>query len=141
MMKIMCDTNIVLDVLLDREPFADTSAEILSLCEQRKLEGYISASCITDIFYLVKKYLHSNEQAYDAVGKILELLKITSVTNNDVLLAYQARAKDFEDCLVATCAKNNGCECIITRNKKDFEGFEIQVSEPSEFLIALNKGK
>ena len=79
----MCDTNIVLDVLLEREPFSDASAEILTLCEQRKIEGFVSASCITDIFYLVKKYLHSNDLAYNAVGKVLEILKIASVTNND----------------------------------------------------------
>lgn len=138
-MKVMCDTNVVLDVLLERKPFSDASANILTLCEKRKIEGFISASCITDLFYLVRKYFHSNDLAYDAIGKILEILKIASVTNNDVLLAYQAHAKDFEDCLLATCAKNMGCSCIVTRNKKDFDSFGIQLFEPSEFLANFQK--
>lgn len=138
-MKVMCDTNIILDVLLERDPFSDASAEVLRLCEERKIQGFITASCITDIFYLVRKYLHSTDLAYNAVGKILEILKIASVTNNDVLLAYQAREKDFEDCLLATCAKTIGCDCIITRNKRDFENFGIKLYEPSEFITAFNK--
>ena len=138
-MKIMCDTNVILDVLMERKPFSEASTKILKLCEQRKIEGYVSASCITDIFYLIKKYLHSNDMAYNAVGKILEILKIASVTNNDVLLAYQKREKDFEDCLLTVCAKSNGCDLIITRNKKDFENLEITTLDPDEFLSDLIK--
>ena len=133
-MKIMCDTNIFLDVLLEREPFADDSSKVLSLCEEHKLDGFVSASCITDIFYLVHKYTHSTELAYKAVGKVLEIVKVCSVTNNDVLLAFQKKTKDFEDCLVATCAKSIHCDCIVTHNKKDFEGFDIPLLEPSELL-------
>ena len=62
-MKIMCDTNILLDVLLEREPFADDSANVLKLCEKHKMDGFVSASCVTDIFYLVRKYTHSTELA------------------------------------------------------------------------------
>jgi predicted nucleic acid-binding protein len=133
-MKIMCDTNIFLDVLLEREPFVEDSAKVLSLCEEHKIDGFVSASCITDIFYIVRKYTHSNELAYHALGKILEIVKICSVTNNDVLLAYQKKAKDFEDCLLATCAKNMHCDYIITRNKKDFISFDVPLLEPSELL-------
>lgn len=138
-MKIMCDTNIFLDVLLEREPFSDDSSKILSLCEEHKLEGFVSASCITDIFYLARKYTRSTELAYNAVGKVLEIVKVCSVTNNDVLVAFQKRARDFEDCLVATCAKSIQCDYIITRNKKDFEEFGIPLLEPSELLQQLKQ--
>lgn len=133
-MKIMCDTNIFLDVLLEREPFVDASYKILRLCEEHRINGFISASCITDIFYLVRKYTHSTELSYKAVGKVLEIVKVCSVTNNDVLIAFQQRAKDFEDCLVATCAKSIQCDYIITRDKKDFKSFDIPLMEPSELL-------
>lgn len=105
-MKVLCDTNIILDVLLERQPFVEDSYKILSLCEEHRLEGFVSASSVTDIYYLVRKYTHSTELAYQAVGKMLEIVKVCSVTNNDVLTAYQRKAKDFEDCLVATCAKS-----------------------------------
>lgn len=136
-MKIICDTNIFLDVLLNREPYADSSAEVLRLCEEHKLDGYVSASCITDIFYIIRKYSHSNSQAYKAIGKILEIVKVCNVTNNDVLCAYQTKAKDFEDCLLAVCAKSIRCDMIVTRNKKDFEDFGIKVCEPVEILEML----
>ena len=138
-MKIMCDTNIFLDVLLERESFADDSSRVLSLCEEHRLEGFVSASCITDIFYLVRKYTRSTELAYNAVGKVLEIVKVCSVTNNDVLLAFQKKARDFEDCLVATCANSIHCDYIITRNKKDFEEFSIPLLEPSELLRQLKQ--
>lgn len=131
----MCDTNIFLDVLLEREPFVNDSAQVLSLCEEHKLDGFITASCITDIFYLVHKYTHSNESAYETIGKILEIVKVCSVTNNDVLMAYQRKAKDFEDCLLATCAKNMYCDYIVTRNKKDFSDFDVPAADPSELLL------
>ena len=95
-MKIMCDTNIIMDVLLEREPFIEDSYQVLSLCEKHKIDGFISASSITDIYYLVRKYTHSVELAYKAIEKLLEIVKICSVTNNDVLTAFQKKAKDFE---------------------------------------------
>lgn len=136
-MKIMCDTNVILDVLLEREPFVDASAKVLSLCEEHKIDCFISASAITDIFYIVHKYTHSKELSYNAIGKILEIVKICSVTNTDVLLAYQKKATDFEDCLWATCAKNINCDYIITRNKKDFAEFDVPLLEPAELLDIL----
>lgn len=69
---------------------------------------------------------------------MLEIVKVCSVTNNDVLTAYQRKAKDFEDCLVATCAKSIRCDCIVTRNKKDFEAFDIPLLTPSELLQKLS---
>ncbi len=63
-MKIMCDTNVIIDVLLEREPFIEDSYKILKLCEEHKIDGFVSASSVTDIFYLVRKYTHSTEQAY-----------------------------------------------------------------------------
>lgn len=130
----MCDTNIILDVLFEREPFVADSYKVLCLCEGHKAEGFVSASSVTDIFYLVRKYTHSTELAYMAVGKLLEIVKVCSVTNDDVLAAFQAKAKDFEDCLVATCAKSIHCDFILTRNIQDFEGFGIPAITPAEFL-------
>lgn len=133
-MKIMCDTNVIIDVLLEREPFAEDSCKALSLCEEHRIDGFVSASSVTDIYYLVRKYTHSTELAYKAVGKLLEIVKVCSVTNNDVLTAFQKKARDFEDCLVAICAKSIHCDYIVTRNKKDFEEFGIPLLTPEELL-------
>ena len=137
-MKILCDTNIILDVLLERQPFVEDSCKVLSLCEEHRPEGFVSASSVTDIYYLVRKYTHSTKLAYHAVGKMLEIVKVCSVTNSDVLTAYQRKAKDFEDCLVATCAKSIRCDAIVTRNKKDFEEFGICLLTPPELLQQIS---
>lgn len=100
--------------------------------------GRTGTGTVTDIYYLVRKYTYSTELAYQAVGKMLEIVKVCSVTNNDVLTAYQRKAKDFEDCLVATCAKSIRCDCIVTRSKKDFEAFDIPLLTPSELLQKLS---
>lgn len=137
-MKIMCDTNVIIDVLLERQPFVDDSCKVLSLCEEHRLDGFVSASSVTDIYYLVRKYTHSTELAYTAIGKLLEIVKVCSVASNDVLTAFQRKAKDFEDCLVATCAKSIRCDYIVTRNKKDFGEFDIPPLTPSELLQKIS---
>ena len=136
-MKIMVDTNIIIDVLLEREPFVDDSCKLLSLCEEHQIDGFVSASSITDIYYLVRKDTHSTELAYKAIGKILEIVKICSVTNAEVLPAFQKKAKDFEDCLVAVCAKSINCDYIVTRNIRDFEEFDVPAIAPADFLSRI----
>ena len=133
-MKVMVDTNIFLDVLIEREPFYADSKAVLKLCENKKIYGFLSASSVTDIFYLIHRELHSVELAYKALGFVFDIVKVLTVTNEDVLNAYIQRAADFEDCLLATCAKSNHCDAIVTRNKKDFLLFGITLLTPEELL-------
>ena len=133
-MRLMIDTNIFLDVLTKREPFFENSKSVLDLCERRKVQGFLSASSVTDIFYLVHRQLHSIDLAYQALGSVLDIAKVLTVTNDDVLNAYITRASDFEDCLLATCAKSNRCDAIVTRNKKDYLTFGITLLSPEELL-------
>lgn len=133
-MRLMIDTNIFLDVMAKREPFFADSKAVLELCESKKVYGFLSASSATDIFYLVRRQLHSIELAYKALGSVLDIAKVLAVTNEDVLNAYIQRASDFEDCLMATCAKANKCDAIVTRNKKDFLNFGITLFSPEELL-------
>ena len=137
-MRLMIDTNIILDVLLEREPFFENSKSILDLCESRKIHGFISASTATDIFYLVRKSLKSTEEAYKALGNILNIVKILTVTNDDVNSAFIQRASDFEDCLLATCAKSNKCDGIVTRNQKDFLSFGIRIYSPEDVIDSFS---
>ncbi len=133
-MRLMIDTNIFIDVMGKREPFYQVSKEVLALCETGKVEGFVSASSVTDIYYILHKLLHDKDSAYRALGKVLEIVKVLTVTNDDVLSAYLIKAADFEDCLLATCAKANKCDAIVTRNIKDFSGFGIRVISPEEVL-------
>ena len=133
-MRCMIDTNIILDVLLEREPFFLNSKKVLSLCEEKRILGFISASTATDIFYLVRKALGSTDEAYTTLGHVLDIVKVLTVTNDDVNAAFLIKAKDFEDCLLATCAKSNKCDGLVTRNKKDFLDFGIPAFSPEEIV-------
>lgn len=133
-MRLMIDTNIFLDVLAEREPFFKDSKAVLDLCENKRVQGFLSASSATDIFYLIRRQLHSVDLAYKVLGSVLDIAKVLTVTNEDVLNAYLQRASDFEDCLLATCAKANQCDAIVTRNKKDFLSFGITLFSPEELL-------
>ena len=133
-MRLMIDTNIFLDVLAEREPFFKDSKAVLDLCENKRVQGFLSASSATDIFYLIRRQLHSVDLAYKALGSVFDIAKVLTVTNEDVLNAYLQRASDFEDCLLATCAKANQCDAIVTRNKKDFLSFGITLFSPEELL-------
>ena len=134
-MKLMIDTNILLDVLIHRDPFYDDSKAVLKLCENHDVNGFVSASAITDIFYITRKALGSVEDTYRVISNILNIVKVLTVTNDDVITAFQTKAKDFEGCLMATCAKSNKCNGIVTRNKKDFLGFGITLYSPEEVLL------
>ncbi len=138
-MRLMIDTNLFLDVLLEREPFFSNSKAVLRLCEDKKISGFLSASSATDIFYITRKALQSTEQAYKALGAILNIVKVLTVTNEDVLNAYMQHASDFEDCLLATCARSNKCSAIVTRNKKDFLEFGITLLSPEELLDSIGR--
>ena len=107
---------------------------MLKLCEERKIQGFISASAITDIFYITRRALGSVEETYRVINAILNIVRVLPVTSTDVLEAFHARARDFEDFLMATCAKSNKCVGIVTRNKKDFVHFGIALFSPEEIL-------
>ncbi len=133
-MRIIIDTDVFLDVLMEREPFYKYSKAVLDLCESRKLEGFLPAFSVANLFYLVSRELHSRELAYKALGSVLDIVKVLTVTNQNVLDAYIEKSPDFGDCLLAVCAKANKCDVIVTRNKDEFENFGLRLLSPEELL-------
>lgn len=136
-MKLMIDTNVVLDVLLERSEFYEKSKAVLDLCESKKILGFVSASSITDIFYLVRRALRDTDETYKVIGALLNIVGVLNVTTEDINRAFLRHAKDFEDCLLAESAKSNKCVGIVTRDKKDFQDFEIELYSPEEIILKL----
>lgn len=138
-MKIFIDTNLILDVLAERKPFFKTSKRIWEIVENGDAKGYLSATTITDIFYIIRKQL-GKDNAYDIVKKILMVFNITSVTETDVRKALNLGFKDFEDALQTVCAKKIKADYLITRNKKDFQkGVGINIVDAEEFLDHMKR--
>ena len=135
-MKAFIDTNLILDVLAERRPFYETSARIWELVESRDLKGYLSATSITDIFYILNRQL-GPEKAYHFVNKIMMVFDITSVSQADIRKALNLGFRDFEDALQAVCAKKIGAQYLITRNTEDFQQAEgVEVVDPETFLLS-----
>jgi predicted nucleic acid-binding protein len=138
-MKILVDTNIVLDVLLKRHPFSKDSFFIFQLANLKRVSGFLSAACITDIFYLVRKQRHNTEEVYRMMGKLTALFSVVPVSETTIANALALRWKDFEDAVQYAAATENGVDCIVTRNAVDYEMSGIPCMSPADFIAQFNE--
>ncbi len=132
-MKILIDTNVLLDVLTNRTPYVDASAKILKLCEIGKIEGYVSALSIPNIVYIMRKELDA-ERVKEVIGQISLLLGIADLKKDDLKKAAALGFGDFEDALQSVAAKRIRADYIVTRNIKDFNGSKVTAIKPEELL-------
>ncbi len=135
-MKVLFDTNIILDVLLDRKPFADYAALLMSKVEESEINGVLCATTVTTIYYLLSKYL-DKKTAIISINSIMGLFEVASVNRIVIESALKLKFTDFEDSVLHESAKHTGVKYIITRNIKDFKNAEIPVFTPAEFLSVL----
>lgn len=131
-MKVMCDPELIADVLLDRRPFADDASVVLDLCEQGRIDGYIPAASVPDIYYLVFVHAQDSERANDALTKLLQIVRVCSLTNEDVVAALEMGQDNFDSRLTAACAQSIGCSCIVTRQKTAYQGITMELRTPGE---------
>ncbi len=135
-MKILIDTNIVLDLLLEREPFVENAILLFEQIEQGKLEGYIAATTITNIFYIIRK-TEGREVAIAAINRLLIGLRFCAVDRQTVETALSLGLKDFEDSIQLACATLSQLDGIVTRDRKDFIGSNLPIYSPTELLNQL----
>ena len=133
-MKILVDTNIIIDALTSREPFREAAEQIFLLAANQIEDMYITASSATDIYYLVRKHLHSTEKAKNVMVKLYELFLILDVTSTDCQEALSSEVNDYEDAVISCCAYRNQMDYIVTRNIKDYEKSKIQAILPDRFI-------
>lgn len=135
-MKVLFDTNIILDVLLDRKPFADHASFLMSRVEQAEIKGFLCATTVTTIHYLLAKYL-DEEQALINIHSMMTLFEVAAVNRIVIESALNSKFTDFEDSVLHESARHAGVEYIITRNIKDFKKSKIPAFTPTEFLSML----
>ncbi len=133
-MKILIDTNVILDILLKREPFFIDSYQALRIAAENNMDCYISAAAATDIYYLLRKGLRSDEAAREYMYRLTTLAIFADVLSEDVLKAMESGIKDFEDAVVCTVGKRIGVQYILTRNIKDFTDSNPPAITPKEFV-------
>lgn len=133
-MRILIDTNVILDIFQKREPFFADSYQALHKAIEADAECLISASAATDIFYILRKFLKSTEQAKERIEQLSQLVTFADVQGMDIHTALMRSMPDFEDAAADAVAERSGASCILTRNIKDFAGSSVPAITPTDFL-------
>ncbi|MCX7016688.1 MAG: PIN domain-containing protein [Candidatus Sumerlaeota bacterium] len=132
-LKVLLDTNVVLDVLLAREPFVGAAAEIFDLAEQSRIEGFLCATTVTTLDYLLSQSFRAGD-ARQALWRLLSLFEIAPVNRSVIERALRSKMADFEDAVLAEAGRLAGVDAIITRNTKDFLSASLKTLDPTQFL-------
>jgi predicted nucleic acid-binding protein len=133
MMTVLIDTNVVLDALLNNTGFIANSKELFHLAEQKRFIGYISASAVTDIFYISQKKL-GKKTAREAIKHTLCIYYPATVTDEDIYKALDLTWDDFEDSVQFVVGEGLSVNYIVTRNTQDFSSSSIPAVTPEQFL-------
>ena len=133
-MRILIDTNVILDILQKREPFFADSYRALRKAIEDDAECLLCASAATDIFYVLRKALGSAQKAKEQIERLAQLVSFADVQGMDIHAALMRAMPDFEDAVVDVVAERNGANCILTRNIKDFAGSVVPAILPADFL-------
>jgi len=119
-MKVLIDTNIVLDVLLNRKPFVENAIKAFRQAEKGQIEAYITASSVTDLVYILRK-AYSLKEIKTHLKEMFQFIKIVGISPSMITAALDKDTPDFEDAVMMECARQSGMNIIITRNKPDFK--------------------
>nr|WP_198137939.1 PIN domain-containing protein [Verminephrobacter eiseniae] len=130
---MLFDTNVVLDVLLDREPHVHASAQAMALVERGEVRGFLCATTVTTLFYLASRALDAR-RARGQIEALLRLFDVAPVTRLVLTDALGIGFADYEDAVLHEAARHAGVLCIVTRNVRDFSAATLPVLAPDEFL-------
>jgi predicted nucleic acid-binding protein len=134
--RLLLDTNVILDVLLDRQPHATASLAVLAAIEHGKAEGLLAAHAVTTIHYLLSRQL-GEAGAILSLRTLLKLLDVAPVDGDIIGQAIQSPGQDFEDSVTAAAAHASGCRMIVTRDSKGFRRAPVPALHPPEALVLL----
>ncbi|MBI9060716.1 MAG: PIN domain-containing protein [Marinilabiliaceae bacterium] len=135
-MKLFLDTNVVLDLLGEREPFYNSAAKIATLADKGEIQLIVSALTYSTVFYILSRF-ENNETVKEKIRKFRVIVETSDLTDKIIDKGLVSKFTDFEDALQYYCAVKMECDIIITRNGKDFKESDIPVLTPDEYLNSL----
>ena len=138
MIKALLDTNIILDIALKRRHFYNDAANIFNMFYQGKVHLYVSASAVTDIFYILRKD-GGKEKALHFLSKLVQIVDIATVDQSIIVNALALGWSDFEDAVHACVAQRNKIDIIVTRNTKDYGQSNLKIFSSADFLKFVNR--
>ena len=134
-MRILADTNVILDALTSRETWNKSAEKIFLMAANH------TASSATDIYYLIRKHLHNTTDAKLIMEKLYSLTGILEVTANDCIDALASPISDYEDAVVERVASRTDLDYIVTRNIKDYQAGDMKIILPDDFVKMVEEEK
>jgi len=131
-MRFLLDTNIVVDIITKREGYEESLC-LLKSCEVKRAEGFVTATTVTDVMYILRKHIRP-EDVREAVKTLLLIVDVAGVLKSDIKAALLSGIKDFEDAVQASCAGRIKSDFIVTRNAKDFTDSTVPAIQPDEAI-------
>lgn len=136
-MRVLIDTNVVLDLMLAREPWDVPAARLFALADDGVIEGYVCATSVTTVCYLARRMV-GGRAVLSLVRTVLEFLSVAAVDTAVLERALNSEASDFEDAVVLEAARAVGAEGIVTRDKRGFGDSDLSVWSPDELLAMVD---
>ena len=138
--KLLVDTNIILDVVLERRMWLQESADVLHAISTRRAQGFVAGHALTTIYYLHAK-TRGRAVATAAIGDVLQICDAVPLTSSDFQRALALGLNDFEDGVTAAAALSIGADYLVSRNEKDFKGSSVRVRSPGQILPLLPRAQ
>ena len=138
-MRAVIDTCVILDYLQCREPFFDDALNIAIGSARNEFEAYITASSLTDLYYIIHRHTHSSIETRRIISDLTVLFGLVDTYAEDCINALHSEMKDYEDSVMSETAYRIKADCIVTRNIKDYERSRVPAVLPSEFLMNTEK--
>lgn len=132
--KVLIDTNVLIDYLLEREPFFEAAKEVILSCADGKTKGCIAAHSISNMFFILRKD-YSIKERREVLSNLCSIFDVEGIDRAKLLAGLlNEDFSDFEDCLQMECAKSYGADYIVTRNISDYVTSEVKAIEPKDYL-------
>lgn len=140
-MVILIDTNIIIDALADREPYATDAKQIMEKCATREITGVLAAHSIPNLFYILRKEFSQEERRY-LLKNLCKIFQVSELNEKRIIATLENEMfSDFEDGLQEECAVASMADYLVTRNPSDFKHSRIKVILPNEFLRKMQENK
>lgn len=136
-MTALLDTNVIVDALQAREPWNKAAENIFLKVANNTFTGCITAKSVTDIYYLCHHALHDDAKTRSLISRLFLLFKVLDTAGIDTEKALASAVSDYEDAVMIETALREKCDCLVTRNVKDYSASVIPVYTPEEFLQIL----
>ena len=138
-MKILLDTNVIIDALTSREPWNKSAEKIFLMGANHIVDMYITAGSATDIYYLLRKFVKDTAGSKQIMSKLYSLIGILDVTAANCVEALASPISDYEDAVVEKVAASKEMDYIVTRNIKDYQEGAVKVILPDELISMLEE--